>query len=343
MASFADPSARAETRAQCQKLFRTVAPPLRLCYINKMVAVARRSSDLAGFDIALQAFRPQNPMSPLCLPSHTSAGAVDRPRPAAWLAEDVNQSSLTRIGIKATGGGTHQSKTMMLADLATLLASSGTNPRTLVIDENTLGKPSLNARKAALRRLIELYGIGGKLPIWQVLEELWQRDVPGRPMLALLSALARDPTLRDAAAAVLDVPVGAHVQAASLAAAFEARHPGRFGPGMAASLSRNAASSWTRARFLAGFSPKRRVHPTATPFTAAYAALLAGLCGFSGARLLSSRWLDVLDEPLENRLGLLRQAEGVGLARVRSVGDVLEIETLRPMAETLGVPDLVSH
>lgn len=244
---------------------------------------------------------------------------------------------MNRVGIKVAGGGTHQSKTMMLADLATLLTGDTAKVQALVVDENALGKPSLNARKAALRRLAELYGIGSELPVWRVLEGLWRQDIQGRPLLALLSALARDPTLRDGAAAVLDAPLGAHVPASSLASAFEAQHPGRLSSGMAASLSRNAASSWTQAGFLAGVNPKRRTRPVATPFTAAYAALLAGVCGYSGARLLCSHWLDILDRPLEDRLGLLRQAEGLGLARVRSAGDVLEIETLRPMAETLRV------
>jgi hypothetical protein len=57
--------------------------------------------------------------------------------------------------------------------------------------------------------------------------------------------------------------------------------------------------------------------------------------------LLECRWLDVLDRPVEDRLALLRQAEGLGLARVRSVGDVLEIDVRRPLAEALGVAELV--
>ena len=260
-----------------------------------------------------------------------------------WLGSEVNLPNAARVGVKVTGGGPHQSKTMMLGDLSALLVDSMVDVRAAIIDENVLGKPSANARKAALKRLTELYGVGTAIPAWRILQALWHQNAAGRPMLALLSALARDPTLRDGSAAVLGAPLGAHVPSAALAGAFEAQHPGRLNAGMAASLSRNAASSWTQAGFLAGVNPKVRTRPMATPAAAAYAALLAGICGFGGARLLSSRWLDVLDRPLEDRLGLLRQAEGLGLARVRSAGDVLEIETLRPMAETLGVPDLVGH
>jgi hypothetical protein len=49
-------------------------------------------------------------------------------------------------------------------------------------------------------------------------------------------------------------------------------------------------------------------------------------------RLIECRWLDVLDRPIEDRLALLRQAEGPGLARVRSTGDALQIDVRDPLA-----------
>jgi hypothetical protein len=76
---------------------------------------------------------------------------------------------------------------------------------------------------------------------------------------------------------------------------------------------------------------------------AAYATLIAGLCGFGGMRLIQSRWLDVLDRPVEDRIALLRQAEGLGLARFRKVGDVIEIDARGPLARTFGVPAFVEH
>ena len=169
------------------------------------------------------------------------------------------------------------------------------------------------------------------------------RDSRGRPMLALLCSLARDPTLRDGAKAVLDASIGELVRWPAIAAAFDTRHPGRLGEKMARSLAQNAASTWTQAGFLRGAIRKERVRAIATPAAAAYAALLAGLCGFGGMRLIESRWLDVLDRPVEDRMLLLRQAEGVGLARIRKVGDVIEIDIRGPLTRTLGVPALVEH
>jgi hypothetical protein len=250
-------------------------------------------------------------------------------------------ASIARIGIKAAGGGVHQSKTMMLADLRVILELEEDRIRSAVVDENVLGKPSQRARTVALRRLAELYGFGRPDPIWMVLKRLCRMEPTDVSLLALLCALARDPTLRDGAGAVLDAQLGERVGAEAIAAAFESIHPGRLRQRMAASLSRNASSSWRQAGFLRGPVRKERVRPRATPGAAAFAALLASACGFGGLRLLGCRWLDVLDCPPEQRLMLLRQAEGAGLVRVRHVGDVFEIDAIRPMAETLGVPTLV--
>jgi hypothetical protein len=259
-----------------------------------------------------------------------------------WLGAFANQDARARMGMKFDGGGPHQSKTMMLAELTTLLASGATDePRVAIVRDNLLGKSSVHARKAALYRLKQLYGVGETWPICVLLRGLWELDPGGRPMLALLSALARDPPLRDGAAAVLDALVGEQVRWPAIAAAFEARYPGRLGEKMAKSLAQHAASSWTQAGFLRGAVRKERIRAKPTPAAATYAALIASFCGFGGARLLECRWLDVLDRPVEDRIALLRQAEGLGLARVRSVGDVLEIDVRRPLAEALGVSELV--
>ena len=232
---------------------------------------------------------------------------------------------------------------MMLAELSAVMAAGhGDTPNVAIASENLLAKPSVKAREAALYRLRQLYGVGQQDPICVTLRRLWSCDSDARGTLALICVLARDPSFRDGASAVLNAKLGERVRWPAIAATFEATNPGRIGERMAKSLGQNAASSWTQAGFLKGSVRKERVRAKATPVAAAYAALVASLCGFGGLRLLSSRWLDVLDRPLEERLGLLRQAEGLGLVRVRSAGDVLEIEVCRPMAETLGVPTLVN-
>ena len=260
-----------------------------------------------------------------------------------WLLPTADRVRLTQLGIKTAGGGPHQSKTMMLADLASLFASGQIeNPAGAIVAENLLGKPSIRAREAALYRLRQLYGVGGKDPIWRVLHGLWNRETRERPLLALLTALARDPLLRAGASAVLDASPGERVRWPDIAAIFETANPGRLSEKMAKSLAQNAASSWTQAGLLRGAVRKERVRANPTPAIAAFAALLSSLCGFGGYRLLDCRWMSVLDRPVEDRLALLRQAEGLGLVRVRSAGDVLEVDIRRPMADQLGVPELVS-
>jgi hypothetical protein len=255
-----------------------------------------------------------------------------------WQAASADEDRMVRAGIKPRGGGPHQSKTMMLAELTTLLASRATDrPTEAIVRDNLLGKPSVRAREAAVYRLRQLYGIGEAWPICVVLHRLWDRDPPGRPLLALLCALARDPSFRAGASAVLDASLGEPVRWPMIAGAFEARHPGRLGEKMAKSLAQNAASSWTQSGFLEGAVRKCRIRAKPTPTVAAYAALIASLCGFGGERLIECRWLDVLDHPAEERLALLRQAEGLGLARVRSAGDVLEIDVRHPITNTLRV------
>jgi hypothetical protein len=240
-------------------------------------------------------------------------------------------------------GGVHQSKTMMLRELSSYMDASATiggSPKSLVMDANVLGKATGSARKLALERLRGLYAISMKLPIARVLEALWRSDAAGRPMLAILCSLARDPLLRESADVVLPAPLGEPVRWPRIAAAFEARHPARFSEKMRKSLSQNCASSWTQSGHLKGKIKKLRTRATPSAPSAAYAALLATIAGFGGPALLGSPWLLVLDRPLEDRLTLLRQAESQGLVRVRAAGDTVEIMVRQSMARALGIPDL---
>jgi hypothetical protein len=262
----------------------------------------------------------------------------------SWFGAHSSPESLAAAGFRSDGGGVHQSKTMMLRELEALLAAQGNAagqiPSALVLDDNVLGKSTGSARRLALGRLRTLHGIGSSLPIWRALGALWALDPAGRRLLALLSAIARDPLLRDTGEVVLPVSPGTPLRWPVIAAHLEARHPGRFSPKMLKSLSQNCASTWTQSCHLEGRVEKVRVRATATPVVAAYAALLGETAGFGGPALLDSPWMRVLDRPREERTSLLRRAEGMGLARLRVAGDVIEIGVGQPMARTLGIPGL---
>jgi hypothetical protein len=206
------------------------------------------------------------------LPHESAIGgrpAFDTPPADEWLTPSIDHEALAKIGVKARGGGPHQSKTMMLAELSDLLAAGAADrAEDAILRDNLLSKPSVRARRAALYQLRQLYGVGERSPICTVLCRLWERDPAGRAILALLSALARDPPLRDGAVAVLDASLGERVRWPVIAASFEARNPGRLGEKMAKSLAQHAASTWTQAGFLKGAVRKERIRAKPTPAAA---------------------------------------------------------------------------
>lgn len=232
---------------------------------------------------------------------------------------------------------------MMLTELSLLLAaqsSSDLPPEHLVVEANVLGKATGSARRLVLQRLHALHGLGPNNLLSGVMRNLWQRDPPGRPLLALLNALARDPLLRDSAEVVLPALPGAELRWPAIATHFDTLYPGRFSPKMVKSLSQNCASTWTQSGHLKGKINKRRACATSTPTAAAFGALLATVAGYGGPALLDSPWMAILDRVRDERLALLRQAAALGLARVRSAGDVVEIAVAKPLAQTLGMPEL---
>ncbi len=260
-----------------------------------------------------------------------------------WFAPGADFERLNRAGVKVSGGGVHQSKTMMLAELTAFLQEaqgSSASASELVIDHNVLGKSTNSARKIALARLNGLYAIAKLTPISAAQFALWRDDVEGRPLLALLTALARDPLLRDSATAVLPAAQGTPIRWPDIAASLEGQYPDRFSPTTLKSQAQNCASTWTQSGHLRGHINKVRAIARPTPAVAAFAALLATVCGFGGPALLESPWLDVLDLPPGERLSLLRQAEAQGFVRIRTAGDMLEILVRQPLAQTLRIPDL---
>ena len=261
-----------------------------------------------------------------------------------WFARHTPAARLQSVGFRLTPGGTHLARTLMLAELGQVLAAaSDPSPdevSALVVDQNILQKRTGSGRRLSLRHLRGLYGLGAPPPILRAMIALWGRAGEGRPMLAILAALAREALLRDSAEIVLAAPIGAPMRASELAALFERRYPGRYTPKMLRSLSRNCASSWTQSGHLKGNARKERSRPSISPAAAAYAALLGSLAGFGGPALLASPWLAVLDRSDGEALTLLRKAEADGLLRLRAGGDVIEIEVRRHMAAALGISEL---
>lgn len=270
--------------------------------------------------------------------------ALPQPDHLDWFAPGVRPVALECLGFRYAPGGVHLSKTMMLAELRAVMDGVVTpepaETERAVITDNILAKATGTARRLALSRLITLYGLTKAFPVQAVALRLWRGSQSGRPLLALLCALAREPLLRDTADVVLPAPLGVPVRWPNLAAAVTAHHPGRYSAKMLKSLAQNCASSWTQSGHLRGKVAKRRALVEPSPEAAAYAALLAELAGFGGPALLGSPWLALLDRSEADLLSLLRRAELIGLARVRAGGGVVQISARRAMAEGLEVAQL---
>jgi hypothetical protein len=267
-------------------------------------------------------------------------GKLDVP---IWFGAQADELRLLAFGFRLTGGGAHQSKTMMLEELEALLVSRRTKGDELkfaAIEENALGKSTGNSRKLTFGHMASLYGLTEQPPLTLALFRLWRSDPEGHRLQALLVALARDPLLRETAKVVLHQPIGQTLERPNFEEALLAAFPSRFSEKMVRSMAQNCASSWTQSGHLQGFAKKVRRRVLPTPSTVALAALLATVSGFGGPAILSSGWMKALDLSSDQALDYLRRAEAIGLARVRSAGDVTEIVVRQAMASTLGVREL---
>lgn len=204
----------------------------------------------------------------------------------------------------STSGGTHTSRTIMLDSLHNLLVAcpadaSAVDYRQAILEDNVLGKKTLNSRQRTHRYLRELYALDPGVLTFRALRDLWAADVEAQPLVAMLSALSRDPSLRATSAGVLPRPVGEQVTAAELEDALMERYPGNYSHAIANKVGRNAASSWTQSGHLKGRSPKVRAKAECRPPAVAYALLLGHLEGAAGEGLFTSFWAEVLDASAE--------------------------------------------
>lgn len=242
---------------------------------------------------------------------------------------DVPASALA-AGMSNEPAGTHTSRTLMLRELAALLASRGRRASyedysTAVVDDNVLTKATLATRKKTLRHLRELYALRPEVPVFAALRELWWADEAGRPLLALLCAVGRDPLLRSTAQVITDAAPGTPVDAADIASAVEQTFPHRFAPGVRARIGRNAASSWTQSAHLLGRDHKARARAVATPATVGYALYLGHLGGDTGSGLFRTLWAQLLDVSESSARELAASASRLGWVTYRSSAGMTEV------------------
>lgn len=226
--------------------------------------------------------------------------------------------------------GTHSSRTMMLTELTAVLAAipgeaSRGDYAAAIVSGNCLAKTTSATRRLTNQRLGELYALDPACAIFRVLRRLWSRDEPGRPLLALLAALARDPLLRATAQPVVSLPTGGELPRASIRAVLRDVVGERFNDAVLDKVVRNAASSWAQAGHLQGRTFKVRRRVQATPGAVAFALYLGHLAGFRSEELLTSGWSATLDCSPTLARSLALEAKRMGLIDLRGAGDVFEV------------------
>lgn len=232
------------------------------------------------------------------------------------------------FGFRNGDRGAHSARTMMLDEIEHLLAAvpadAAPNAYTKAcVEDNVLGKHTMANRRNSYRNMVHLYALDASVSLFRILRALWS-DRPGRPVLALLISLARDPLLRLSSPAVLDLaegdPANRDIYAPALAALGD-----RFTPASQKSVAQNFASTWTHSGHVRGVMRKFRTRAQATPHTAAFAATIAFLVGLRGISLLESTWLRVLDAPSSQVNALLASASRAGLIDFKLSGSVASI------------------
>lgn len=242
--------------------------------------------------------------------------------------------ALERAGFRFGDRGTHSARTIMLRDLTELFAAVPPDAAreeygAAILEENALGKPTWVTRNVSRKYLTNLYGLDPGLPLFRVLRRLWEADPAGRPLLALLCALARDPLLRSTAAHVLSLGEGEELLRAPFSAMIRAAVGQRHNDSVLESVASRAGSSWTQSGHLEGRMRKVRRRVVATPGAAAMALWLGELEGLAGLSLLDSDWAAVLERTGPAMLSLALEARRHGLIHARAAGNVVEIDTRR--------------
>ncbi|MEW6662455.1 MAG: hypothetical protein ACOY9Y_11355 [Bacillota bacterium] len=224
-----------------------------------------------------------------------------------------------------------------LSDLLATLPESATREdyASAIISDNVLGKQTASTRRLTNQRLGELYGLDPQISIFRVLRRLWEIDAPGRPLLALLCALGRDPLLRATAPTVLSLEAGEELVRSTFVEAIKQSTGDRLNESILDKVARNAGSSWTQSDHLEGRVRKIRKRVEPTPGAVAFALWLGSLYSLSGEELLATPWTSVLDRTPQELLDLVLRAKQLRLLHARIGGGVIEINptTVDPAAE----------
>jgi hypothetical protein len=243
-------------------------------------------------------------------------------------------TSAADAGFRFGAKGTHTSRTMMFEELRQVLQATAPEARradyaAAIIDGNCLSKPTGATRRLTNQRLGELYGLDPAIPLFRILRRLWDVGHEGRPLLALLAAMARDPLLAATCPAIIFLPANAELLRDAMKSALRAVVGNRLNDSTLDKVCRNAASTWAQSGHLEGRTFKKRRIVVASPATAAFAIYLGNAAGFRGAEIFSCAWLRALDCDPSRARHLAVEAKRLSLLDLRMSGDVVEFNLSR--------------
>jgi hypothetical protein len=145
----------------------------------------------------------------------------------------------------------------MLADLAALLdvlppEASQEAYRRAIQDHNVLGKKTASTRLWAYKKLRELYALDPEVPVFSEMRARWASGADGRPLLALLCALARDSLLRASVPVVVEAAPGTSVTRNHFENAIVVARGKRFSDDTLKAIVSHLYTSWTESGHLSG-------------------------------------------------------------------------------------------
>ena len=162
------------------------------------------------------------------------------------------------------------------------------------------------------------------------MRRLWQTEERGRPLLALLLALARDPLLRITAPPILRLRLGEELGRQALTDALNRGTGSRFNEAVLDKIVRNAASSWTQSGHLQGRSRKTRRAVSPVPTVVTFALLLGYVLGGRASVLFGTLWAKVLDMEVDELIHLATDAKRLGYLNLKTSGGITEV-SLSPL------------
>jgi hypothetical protein len=235
------------------------------------------------------------------------------------------------LGFNYDSAGAHTSRSLMTADLATVInyiqdrTAEFEAYNNAIIEENCLGKESLKNRMITTKNLKQLYGLDASFPVWTALRFLYDKDPESLPLLALLCALGRDKLLRASQPFILAKEHGVIVPRSETEQFFDELYPGRFSPVMLKSLAQNINGSYTLTGHFVGRTKKIRSKPKATTASVVYAVYLSTLQGVRGLSLLSSNFIKILELNTGQTIEHLQIASQKGWVNLKYMGEVIEV------------------